>query len=81
MNDSIKEISVLEDNSNLFDTDMGYSIPLYQRAYAWQEKQLIQLLEDINDLPEDGEVKYHIGTLIVSKQSGKYEVVDRKSVV
>lgn len=76
MNDSIKEISVLEDNSNLFDTDMGYSIPLYQRAYAWQEKQLIQLLEDINDLPEDGEVKYHIGTLIVSKQSGKYEVVD-----
>ena len=73
----VKEISILEENnSNIFDTDMEYSIPLYQRSYAWQDKQLIQLIEDINDVPENGDVKYYIGTLIVSKQFGKYEVVD-----
>ena len=51
-----------------------YVIPLYQRAFAWGDKQLLQLIEDISDVAED--TKYYIGSLIVSKQSGKFEVVD-----
>lgn len=50
------------------------AIPLYQRAYAWGDKQLIQLVEDISDVSEDA--NYYIGSLIVSKQNGEYEVVD-----
>lgn len=49
-------------------------IPLYQRAYAWEDRQLVQLIEDIQDVDE--EASYYIGSLIVSKQSGRYEVVD-----
>lgn len=59
---------------NIFDTDMEYTIPLYQRAYAWEDKQLVQLIEDIKDVEENS--NYYIGSIIVSKQSEKYEVID-----
>ena len=42
--------TAFNDDCNIFDTDMEYIIPLYQRAYAWEDKQLIQLIEDINDV-------------------------------
>ena len=70
----ISELRIISDFGNIFDTDCGYIIPLYQRAYAWEEKQLTQLIEDIRDITDDS--NYYIGTLIVSKQSNKYEVVD-----
>ncbi len=74
MTDLITEIRVLDFDHNLFDTDMEYIIPLYQRAYAWEDKQLTQLIEDISDIT--AETNYYIGSLIVSKQDNKYEVVD-----
>ena len=75
MNNFVTELHIINsDGSNLFDTDKEYIIPLYQRAYAWEDKQLIQLIEDINDVPENA--SYHIGSLIVSEQNGRYEVVD-----
>ena len=64
----------MEEEKNLFDTDIDYIIPLYQRAYAWEDKQLTQLVEDISDVFDDA--NYYIGSLIVSKQGSKYEVVD-----
>lgn len=70
----VKELHILDENSNIFDTDTEYVIPLYQRAYAWEDKQLIQLIEDILDVDENA--NYYIGSLIISKQPGKYEVVD-----
>lgn len=70
----IAEIRVIEANKNIFDTDIKYVIPLYQRAFAWEDVHLIQLIEDILD--ERASEKYYIGTLIVAKQNGKYEVVD-----
>ena len=74
MSDLVTELRVLEKDQNIFDTDMEYIIPLYQRAFAWKDKHLIQLIEDIDDVANDS--KYYIGSLIVSKQEGKYEVVD-----
>ena len=74
MSELVTELRVIDTDSNIFDTDMNYVIPLYQRAYAWEDKQLIQLVEDISDVSEDA--NYYIGSLIVSKQNGKYEVVD-----
>ena len=74
MSELVTELRVIGTDSNIFDTDMNYVIPLYQRAYAWEDKQLIQLVEDISDVSEDA--NYYIGSLIVSKQNGKYEVVD-----
>lgn len=74
MSELITELHIISGDNNIFDTDMEYTIPLYQRAYAWEDKQLIQLIEDILDVDEDA--NYYIGSLIVSKQQGKYEVVD-----
>ena len=74
MNELVTEFHIIGEDNNIFDTDMEYTIPLYQRAYAWEDKQLVQLVEDIQDVAEDA--NYYIGSLIVSKQSGKYEVVD-----
>lgn len=74
MSSLVTELHVIGENNNIFDTDVEYIIPLYQRAYAWEDKQLTQLVEDINDVAEDA--NYYIGSLIVSKQCGRYEVVD-----
>lgn len=74
MSHCVTELRIISEEGNLFDTDMEYTIPLYQRAYAWEDKQLTQLIEDILDVSEDA--NYYIGSLIVSKQHNKYEVVD-----
>ena len=74
MTELVTELRVLDSEQNIFDTDMDYIIPLYQRAYAWEDKQLTQLVEDISDITD--ETNYYIGALIVSKQDNKFEVVD-----
>lgn len=74
MSEMVKELRVIDGNKTLFDTAAEYVIPLYQRAYAWEDKQLVQLVEDINDV-QDG-LNYYIGSLIVSKNGNRYEVVD-----
>lgn len=76
----IQELRILDnDNHNhnvtLFDKGAHYVIPLYQRAYAWEDKEIMQLIDDINDTTGD----YYIGSLIVAKIKGQeeqYEVVD-----
>ena len=74
MTEMVTEIKVAAEGRNIFDTDINYVIPLYQRAFAWEDKELIQLIEDIEDVPENA--NYYIGTLIVSRQNEKFEVVD-----
>lgn len=76
MKNQVKELKVLDlkNNTNIFDGELQFIIPLYQRAYAWEDKQLVQLLEDVNDI-EEGE-KYYIGSLIVSNTGEKLEVID-----
>lgn len=63
--------------------DDNYIIPLYQRNYAWEEKEISQLIQDIWDFSCDGiESNYYIGSLIVHKRkqddSNKflYETID-----
>ena len=72
----IQELRILDnDNVTLFDKGAHYVIPLYQRAYAWEDEEIVQLIDDINDSTGD----YYIGSLVVAKVKGKeetYEVVD-----
>lgn len=74
MHKMLTELEIISHGKNIFDTDMEYTIPLYQRAYAWEDKQLIQLIEDISDVSDDA--NYYIGALIVSRQGNRFEVVD-----
>ena len=70
----IQELRILDDET-LFDKEVHYVIPRYQRAYAWEDKEIVQLIDDINDSTRD----YYIGSLVVAKVKGKvetYEIVD-----
>lgn len=69
----VSELHILSSDSSIFDS-VKYSIPLYQRDYAWEEKQIVQLIEDIDDV-NLGE-NYYIGSLIVANHNDSYEVVD-----
>lgn len=74
--DMVEELKIL-DKITIFDTNAHYVIPRYQRAYAWEDKEIVQLIDDINDI--DSSENYYIGSLVVSKVHGKpetYEVVD-----
>lgn len=63
-----------ENNATLFSDDsIRYVVPLYQRAYAWKEQEITQLIDDICDCGEDN---YFLGSLIVDKKGTSYEVVD-----
>jgi uncharacterized protein with ParB-like and HNH nuclease domain len=56
-----------------------YIVPDYQREYVWTDKEVHQLLEDINDEIGDSSTKeYFIGTILVSPSTQKnhYEVID-----
>lgn len=74
MSNLVTELHIVENEKTIFNSDMNYVIPIYQRAYAWEDKQLIQLIEDICDVSKD--VNYYIGSLIVSTQKNAFEVVD-----
>lgn len=73
----VAELKILENKKTIFNTDAHYVIPRYQRAYAWEDKEIIQLIDDIDDIGTSE--NYYIGSLIVSRVKGKnetYEVVD-----
>ena len=56
-----------------------YIVPDYQREYVWTDKEVYQLLEDINDEIDGSSTKeYFIGTILVSptNQKNHYEVID-----
>lgn len=54
-----------------------YIIPIYQRNYAWTKYEIEQLLNDINDIPNDYKGKYYLGSLIVNQLGvNMFEVID-----
>lgn len=59
----------------VFHKDDKYTIPIYQRNYAWEEPQIGQLLQDIFDVYKDIN-NYYLGSLIVYNKEGKYETID-----
>lgn len=71
--DKVNELHVIGEGQTIF-SNARYGIPLYQRGYAWEEKEIVQLIEDIDDVSLDE--KYYIGSLIVAEHNGVYEVID-----
>lgn len=49
-------------------TNNFFQIPDYQRGYAWDEKQIDELLKDIDHLLLDtSAVRHYTGTLVLSQ--------------
>ena len=56
-----------------------YTVPVYQRNYAWRAEQIEQLISDIQDAIDDGEDGYFLGNLIVTERASTitdFEVID-----
>lgn len=56
-----------------------YIVPDYQREYVWTDKEVHQLIEDIDEQIDAGSTReYFIGTVLVSPtdQKNHYEVID-----
>lgn len=63
-------------------SDGSYVIPIYQRAYAWGEDQILTLLRDVADYQRKRAESYYIGSLVTharwspGEETLVYEVVD-----
>lgn len=51
-------------------------IPYYQRPYRWQEKNVLQLLEDIYGSWKQVKSAYRIGSVILYDNNNKLEIID-----
>ena len=62
--------------SELFDGRKIFNIPKYQRAYAWEEKQLKDFVEDIENQKPDR--SYFFGTILFQEQPRHegFEMID-----
>lgn len=61
---------------DLFDGRKIFNIPKYQRAYAWEEKQLKDFVEDIENQSPDKD--YFFGTILLQEQPRRerFEMID-----
>jgi hypothetical protein len=68
MNNPLSIFDLLNENS--------YSIPLYQRNFAWTDVEITQLIVDVLDSIKESRLEYFIGTLVVSKNGNVYSIID-----
>ena len=62
--------------------EMSLNIPDYQRPYKWTRKNVADLFGDIDTAisdsrrPDYTDFKYRVGSVILHKNNGKYDIVD-----
>ncbi|MCS4300612.1 DUF262 domain-containing protein [Chryseobacterium sp. BIGb0232] len=67
---------------DLFESDTKLIIPDYQRPYVWNKEHITELLNDWNDhffkdnKFNDDAIEYFMGSVMIHKNDGKYEVID-----
>ncbi|WP_405669006.1 DUF262 domain-containing protein [Streptomyces sp. NBC_00055] len=55
----------------VFSSDYHFQIPDYQRPYAWEEEQALQLLTDLTEaLERSADEPYFLGSVVLVKNSG-----------
>lgn len=53
------------------------AVPLYQRSYAWEDKHIIDLFDDIENAISQGESEYFLGSIVTTKNdTTRPEVAD-----
>ncbi len=58
--------------------DHQLAVPIYQRPYAWEEKNIDDLFGDIHEAISNNENEYFLGTIVLSEKenSNELEIVD-----
>jgi len=57
-------------------TKEGLSVPVNQRAYAWEKDHVQDFLRDITVAMQEPAEEYFVGSIIVIKQGGRTEIYD-----
>lgn len=71
--ENIKALNLTE----LLSGDEHYIIPIYQRNYAWEAKEIEQLIQDIIDYSKYHRNRnYYIGTLVVADEKDGLNTID-----
>ena len=71
-----EKLNIIDNKNDTIFDNTKYNIPIYQRAFAWESKEIKQLLNDIKDFDDKS---YYLGSLIVKKDennSNTYDVID-----
>lgn len=55
--------------NDLFNREVLYNIPSYQRPYQWTKEQVVQLWEDLFEAYENDNENYFLGSIITMKSS------------
>lgn len=74
----LKNLITRDDSKNTIQ-NIRLRIPNYQRPYKWTSKNVIQLLDDINDARNHKKEIYRVGTLILHQDEADqvfYNIVD-----
>ncbi len=58
--------------------DYQLAVPIYQRPYAWEDKNISDLFNDIHNAISSSENEYFLGTIVLSEKenSSELEIVD-----
>ena len=65
--------------SEIVDKELLFRIPLYQRLFAWSQKEVAQLMNDLKehyDNYEGTSKLYYIGMLTAIEQDGRLDLID-----
>ena len=59
-------------------TDIEYFVPEYQRGYRWEEQQITDLLNDINDFDEENNAFYCLQPIVLkeNEKEQKWNLID-----
>lgn len=70
-----EEISYQLDGVGHFINDYFINVPHYQRSYAWEEKNVIELIDDINTALSTND-NYFIGSIVLIKKEGEDDILE-----
>lgn len=58
----------------ILSSDYSFTIPDFQRPYAWEVEQVVQLLDDLTDALDRGsDEPYFLGSIVLVKREGEAE--------
>ena len=76
-NNDVQALTIEE----LFFGNAIYTIPSYQRNYAWGQAQVEQLINDIDDQRKEDENKnYYVGSLVVDRRQANTEISEYETI-
>lgn len=52
------------------------AVPAYQRSFAWQERHVQELLDDLASAMQGDEAEYFLGSIVLTEAEGRRQVVD-----